>query len=157
MNITIRRAVSTDIPNIIRLLEYTCNFHAKGRPDIFKAGGKKYDSKALLAILNDKLRVIFAAITEDSYLAGFCLCEWQAFSMPFINEHTSLYIDDICVDETYRRQGIGKKLFAAAVEFAKESEVYAIDLNVWEFNESAIKFYESLGFTTRFRKMELIL
>jgi len=157
MKITIRRAEPTDIPGIVRLLEYTCNFHHKGRPDIFKAGGKKYGSETLLAILNDKLRVIFVAITEDGYLAGFCFCEWQAFSMPFINEHTSLYIDDICVDETYRRQGIGKKLFAAAVEFAKESEVYAIDLNVWEFNESAIKFYESLGFTTRFRKMELIL
>jgi len=157
MNITIRRAASGDIPGVIRLLEYICAFHQKARPDIFKAGSKKYDEADIADILADETRPIFVAADEGGHVAGYCFCKIINNNHAVFNKHISLYIDDLCVDERYRRRGIAKMLYAAALEFAKQTGVFAIDLNVWEFNEAAVKFYESLGFATRSRKMELIL
>jgi ribosomal protein S18 acetylase RimI-like enzyme len=72
-------------------------------------------------------------------------------------DRETLHIDDLCVDAECRGMGIGKLLMAAAVEHARELGVYDIDLNVWEFNTDARMFYESLGFSTRQRRMELVL
>ena len=42
-------------------------------------------------------------------------------------------------------------------EYAKEKNCRMIMLNVWEFNESALDFYEKYGFTTRTRHLELTI
>ena len=42
-----------------------------------------------------------------------------------------------------------------AKEYAKEKNCGFLMLNVWEFNENAVAFYEKYGFSTRTRHMEL--
>ena len=69
----------------------------------------------------------------------------------------TLYIDDLCVDENLRGRNIGKELYNAAVEFAKENGCYNLTLNVWSCNESAMKFYESCGLVPQKTSMEIIL
>ncbi|MDZ4631170.1 GNAT family N-acetyltransferase [Bacillus cereus] len=44
-----------------------------------------------------------------------------------------------------------------AFEYAKEIQVTSVELNVLEFNENAIQFYEKLGFKTKSRQMECSL
>ena len=44
-----------------------------------------------------------------------------------------------------------------AKDLAKELDCDNIELNVWEFNESAMKFYEKMGMTTQRRFMEIKL
>mgnify|MGYP002516362319 CR=1 FL=1 len=39
-------------------------------------------------------------------------------------------------------------------DFAREKGFHRIELNMWEFNEGALRFYESLGFRTYRRYME---
>jgi Acetyltransferase (GNAT) family. len=46
-------------------------------------------------------------------------------------------------------------LFKHIVDYAKKSGADVLELTVWEFNSDAIKFYESLGMTTKNRRMEL--
>jgi GNAT superfamily N-acetyltransferase len=53
----------------------------------------------------------------------------------------TLYLEDIFVLEEYRRQGIGKKMFAFCKERAKESGCGRIELCVLTWNEPAIQFY----------------
>ena len=65
------------------------------------------------------------------------------------------FIEDICVDKNYQKQGIGKELFKSIKDFAKDNECNEIELNVWEFNKNAISFYEHLGFKTSRRIMGL--
>ena len=52
----------------------------------------------------------------------------------------TLYIDDLCVDQSRRGQHIGKRLYEYVVQFAREQKCYNITLNVWACNESAQKF-----------------
>jgi ribosomal protein S18 acetylase RimI-like enzyme len=159
LDILIRKATPADTGGVMKLLLYNTGFHHINRPDIFKGGSKKYTEDEFTALLDkDGERFIFVAVDEtDGAVCGFCFCELIHTEHRIVNPHSTLYIDDICVDETRRRLGIGRKLFDRARDLAIQLGVYNIDLNVWEFNETAIKFYESLGFKTQRRKMEYIL
>ena len=72
-------------------------------------------------------------------------------------DRTELYIDDLCVDETCRGQGIATLLYAHVTDFAKALGCTFITLNVWCGNESAMKFYEKAGMTARNIHMEMKL
>ena len=82
-----------------------------------------------------------------------------AWIIPYRNHSTYIdfdcfYIDDICVLQKCRRQGIGKALFTRCKEQAKRSGCKMMDLGVWGFNQDAIRFYESCGMTERLRRMQ---
>ena len=69
----------------------------------------------------------------------------------------TLYIDDLCVDEAKRGRHIGRELYEAALELAREKGCYNLTLNVWSCNESAMRFYESCGLVPQKIGMEKIL
>ena len=58
------------------------------------------------------------------------------------------------MDENHRRQGIATSLINFAKEDAKKLGFERVELNMWEFNEGALAFYESVGFKTFRRYME---
>ncbi|MBQ8030721.1 MAG: hypothetical protein IJ260_04225 [Butyrivibrio sp.] len=43
------------------------------------------------------------------------------------------------------------------VRFAKEKGFSRIELNMWEFNQNALAFYEAAGFKTFRRYMEMMI
>lgn len=55
-------------------------------------------------------------------------------------------IQRIAVLPEFRRQGAGRKLMDAMVDFARENQVYAITLEVRAGNRAARNLYESYGF-----------
>ena len=153
----IRFAQPQDVPGILALLRQVGQVHHNGRPDIFRAGAQKYGASQVLAMLNQFTTPIFVAVEEQTVL-GYCFCMVQPHEKdPVIADHTSLYIDDLCVDENCRGKGIGKALYAAACRYAKGRRCYNVTLNVWSFNESAMRFYEALGMKPQKVGMETIL
>lgn len=58
------------------------------------------------------------------------------------------YLNELAVSSAYQRKGIGKKLYHAAVQWARERDAASLELNVWEFNERALHFYASVGMLT---------
>ncbi|MEI6578251.1 MAG: GNAT family N-acetyltransferase [Eubacteriales bacterium] len=158
MDVTIRKAQISDNKDVLRLLKQIAELHHIGRPDIFKGNTKKYTKQEFSKILKDKNKPVFVAVDENDNVLGYVFCMVINYKDHAVfNDYHSLYIDDFCVDESMRGQNIGKKLFDAVKIYAKEIGVYNIDLNVWEFNEGAIKFYEKCGFATQRRRLEIIL
>ena len=153
----IRKAVEKDIPKIIDLLKQVCLVHHNGRPDIFKVG-TKYSAKELKVILKDETRPIFVSVDGNDCVEGYCFCIYQQhLDSGVLTDIKTLYIDDLCVDETLRGKHIGKKLYEYALKFAKETGCYNLTLNVWACNESALRFYNSLGLLPQKIGMEMIL
>ena len=74
-----------------------------------------------------------------------------------MKERDFLDIDEFCVDEVFRRQGIASAMIEFIRRFAKEKGFHRIELNMWEFNEGALAFYEAVGFRTYRRYMEMFL
>jgi GNAT superfamily N-acetyltransferase len=53
-----------------------------------------------------------------------------------------LYLEDIIVKEKFRRLSIGKMLFEAVIQKAKEVKAKRLQWQVLDWNTPAIKFYE---------------
>ena len=154
----IRRAVKEDIQGINHLLNQVLMVHHNGRPDLFKSGTKKYTDEELSAIIEDDSKPIFVAVDDKQEVMGYAFCVFvQHLNNNILTDIKTLYIDDLCVDETKRGQHIGKKLYEFVVKFAKEEGCYNLTLNVWSCNESAMKFYEKCGLVPQKIGMEYIL
>ena len=52
---------------------------------------------------------------------------------------------------------VGKQLYNYVISWAKEHGYYNVTLNVWCLNESAMKFYESVGMKPYKIGMETLL
>ena len=153
----IRFAVPADVPGIIDLLRQVGQVHHEGRPDIFRAGAQKYSPSQVLSMLDDPKNPIFIA-AEEGKILGYCFCQMKTYDKdPVIADHTTCYIDDLCVDENCRGKHVGKILYDAVCRYAKDRGCYSITLNVWSCNESAMGFYEKLGLKPQKVGMENIL
>ena len=153
----IRKAEEKDISKIEDLLAQVCLVHHNGRPDIFKKG-RKYSAEELKALLKDDKRPILVGVDADDQVMGYCFCIYQQhIGNSVLTDVKTLYIDDLCVDESLRGRGIGKELYEAAVKLAKDSDCYNLTLNVWSCNPSAMKFYEAQGLLPQKVSMEIVL
>lgn len=153
----IRKAKTTDIPALASLLSQVLAVHHAGRPDIFKAGTRKYTDEELADILKDENTPVFVA-DENGTVLGYAFCIFtQHKNHNVLTDIKTLYIDDLCIDESKRGGGIGKALYEHVVAFAKAAECYNVTLNVWSCNTNAIRFYEKLGLVPQKTYMETIL
>ena len=153
----IRFAQAKDVTGILQLLKQVGGVHHKGRPDIFRKGAQKYGASQVLAMLDSPKTPIFVAVEEDKVL-GYGFCQVKSYENdPVIADHTEVYIDDLCVDETIRGRGIGKKIYEEILRYAKMRRAYNVTLNVWSCNEDAMAFYEKLGLKPQKIGMETLL
>lgn len=153
----IRFAQEKDIPGIIDLLQQVGEVHHQIRPDLFRGGAQKYNESDLLALLADPGRPILVADIEEN-VAGYAFCIFQETAgNPVLCDRKVLYIDDLCVNESQRGQGIAGKLYEKVCAFARESGCQAVTLNVWCGNGSAMRFYEKCGLKPQKIGMEMIL
>ena len=153
----IRRAEITDIPDILCLLRQVCNVHQAIRPEIFKRDGVKYTENDLKTLLLDESRPVWCALEGENFL-GYCFCQWEEYrDSSVLTDRRELYIDDLCVDETARGKGVATALFRHVTAAAKETGTDFITLNVWNGNDSALRFYEKMGMAPRKTTLELRL
>ena len=153
----IRFAKEKDIPKMLDLLSQVCMVHHNGRPDIFNIG-TKYSSDELRLLLTDKNRPILVSVDEKDNVTGYCFGVFQQhINDSVLTDIKTLYVDDLCVDESLRGKHIGKELYEAAVKLARENNCYNLTLNVWSCNPSALRFYESCGLVPQKICMEKIL
>ena len=150
----IRFAEVRDIPGMIDLLQQVGEVHHRIRPDLYRSGAQKYDEAALEDLLKEPARPILAAVEEDRLL-GYCFCILEEVKDdPVLCDTKSLYIDDLCVDETIRGKHVGSRLYDHVCAYAKSLGCKSVTLNVWCGNDSAMKFYESRGMRPRKIYME---
>ena len=157
MNLIIRQAVPEDCTRIRPLQEQITNLHKMGRPDLFRSEARFFTQEAFNQRLQDKNHKVWIA-EADGEVVGYAFA-WVIFYRDHSTymDHETFYIDDICVLESHRRQGIGRKLFEQCRETARALGCINIDLGVWAFNQDAIAFYEACGMHERVRRMELRL
>lgn len=89
-------------------------------------------------------RVFEALVGEiDSQIIGVCLyyLTWSTW------KGRMLYLEDFILRHDYRRQGLGRKLFDAFLERARELDCVQVKWQVLDWNLPAINFYEKVGAT----------
>ena len=141
---------------IIELLHQVNMVHHVIRPDLFKPYTTKYDEQTLEELLNNGNKPIF--VFDDGVVQGYAFCQvTEVKNDQLLQDIKTLYIDDICVDETARGKHVGKALYDYVHDYALSIGCYNITLNVWEGNEPAICFYRNMGMQVQKTTMETIL
>ena len=152
----IRQALVADISRIIDLLHQVDMVHHRLRPDLFKPNTTKYSELELKAMLSDDSKPIF--VYDDNGVQGYAFCQISEVKDDcLLCDRKTLYIDDLCVDEAARGKHIGRALFDFVRSYAKSIGCHAVTLNVWEGNDSAIRFYQNMGMQPQKTGMELVL
>jgi GNAT superfamily N-acetyltransferase len=81
---------------------------------------------------------------------GYFKKEAVGFVLFFHNYSTFLgrsgiYIEDLFVDEAFRRRGFGRALLTHVAKIARERQCGRLEWSVLDWNEPAIHFYKQLG------------
>lgn len=77
----------------------------------------------------------------DSCIVGYSFSHFTYSS----DTRKGLFLEEIYVKESFRKQGIGKKLFLENVKFAKAESCHRFEFHVLKWNHNAKKFYKKLN------------
>jgi len=151
----VRFAKEKDLDQINELRKQVNEIHAKGRPDVFKAGfGNAIRDLAILFLNGESSDIVVAE--RDGVICGMACVEYvDKPETPYGKARSFYHVQEIAVDKKYRRQGVAKELFEFMIADAKKRNLDKIELDVWEFNDSAIEFYQAVGFRQTRRWMEI--
>ena len=153
----VRLARENELERVNELRKQVNDIHVAGKPDVFKPGFDEVLQNHIYTIWNDPEQSI-AVAEKDGVICGFAVLHHiNRPESPFMKERDFLDIDEFCVDEAFRRKGIASEMIAFIREFAKEKGFHRIELNMWEFNQDALAFYEAAGFRTFRRYMEMFI
>ena len=154
----IRKAEERDIPAVLDLLVQVDMVHHRGRPDLFKGPATKYTEDQLRVLFRDFRSPVFVCTDDADTVQGYAMCVLKReINDNILTDIRTLYIDDLCVNEALRGQGIGQALYEYVVQYAREVGCYNVTLNVWALNTSAMRFYEKCGLKPQKIGMEYIL
>lgn len=150
----IRNAQIDDVNRVSELMLQVAKIHSSARRDIFKEKNIEEIKNEVNNRMNNKENILIAE--ENNSIFGVII-----YKIKEVREHinlkdrTVLWIDELVVDENIRGKGIGKSLFLEVNKIAKENNCNDVELNCWNFNRQAIKFYEKCGMNTQRLIMEV--
>ena len=153
----IRFAKEDELERVNVLRKQVNDLHVEGKPDVFKPGFNDDLRDHIYDIWNDPEQEIVVA-DVDGIICGFAVVHhiYKAEN-PFMYERDFIDVDEFCVDESFRRQGVATEIIAFIKDYTKEKGFKRLELNMWEFNQGALEFYEAVGFKTFRRYMELFV
>ena len=154
----VRKATKKDVDRLYDMLGQVQALHAKGRPDVFKAGTHKYKKEEIKEFLSCEISPVYVADLGDGVAVGYAFCDIrEQEETSNLKQKKIFYLDDLCVDENYRGKGIGRKLYEYVLAQAEKFGCDSLTLNVWHLNESAVKFYEKVGMKPLKTTMEKLI
>ena len=151
--IIIRKAEIEDFNKVHRLIMQVHKLHVKERTDIYK----DIDPMSFEEFKNElsNSNNIYLVAQLENNIVGICFSQIKETSnIRIMKDRKIINIEDICIDEKYQRNGIGKKLYNQIIQIAKEKNIHNVELTVWNFNKNAIRFYENLGMNVKNLKFE---
>ncbi len=150
----VRLATENDLVRVNELRAQVSELHAAARPDFFHPGFPQNLSDFIYEIFSAEDRHILVCERDATIVGYACVADVEVPAKPHKPGRRFLEVDEFGVDQACHREGVGRMLFEGIREFAKSCGYTRIELNMWEFNENALKFYEAIGFKTYRRYME---
>lgn len=132
MRIKIRKAIPADFAYILALINEFANFQ--------KTPEKVSITLAQMEKEKDVFRC-FVAETSDHTIVGFASFYFTYFSW----SGKGLFLDDLYVTESYRKQNIGVQLLNAVIDLGKKEQCKRLRWQVSGWNKNAIGFYRKMG------------
>lgn len=132
---TIRPALPQDLPSILNLIRELARFERAESEFVLQ------ESELQQALFGPQ-PLCFAWVAQiQGHTAGFLLGYYRFSTW----KGRMLYVEDVYVQEAYRRQGLGQKLMQAAIHKAQEENLAGLSWQVLDWNQPAIDWYAKMG------------
>lgn len=131
-DIEIRKGIEADLPQTLALVKELAVYErAPNEVEV------KLEEMQNWGFGKDKFFEFFVA-EHESKIVGIALYYYKYSTW----KGKCLFLEDIIVTETYRRYGLGSKLFNEVALVAKQQKVRRMEWQVLEWNETALNFYK---------------
>jgi ribosomal protein S18 acetylase RimI-like enzyme len=153
MTQAIREATAEDLPVICVLGQEVNLLHHEAWPQVFAApSDPSRDAPHWQQSIASPNATTFLAEHSEQVIA-FITVFFVTDSSPLLQPTPFARIGSICVAAQVRGRGIGRALMAQAERWAFERGATDLRLNVWAFNQAALRFYEELGYEVRLHSL----
>ncbi len=154
MEICVRKATTNDYDTLCELFDEIDTLHRVNLPHIFQKPNGSAREKDYYSGLAADENIGFFVVEVDEKLVGFAhISVKDTLSFPIMIPQHYAVIDSIVIKSEFQNHGLGKMLMEKTQAWAVKKGAVYIELNVYEFNKTAISFYERLGYQTSSRKM----
>lgn len=134
------------------LAQQVHSLHVQWRPDIYAPAEELWPQERFDAAVAG--RQLFAAKIDEK-VVGYVLLKVRNYDMIGHIRRNVLLIDEICVDETRRNQGIGTEMMIEVRAIANAFGCTDLQLGVYPQNNEALSFYQKCGFRIRSIDMQM--
>ena len=146
MNIEVRTALPAELSRVNEIRRMVNALHCAGRPDIFKPGFSAELRQGVYDLLEAGDGDVLVALV-DGAVAGYAMVQYvHRPESPYNRAHSYYHVKEFGVDAAFRRRGVATAMVAAMRSEAKRLGLPRVELDAWAFNESAVAFYQSVGF-----------
>ena len=128
--------------------------HAAWRPDIYEQTEELWPQNRFESAVSQ--RQLFCAKIDEA-VTGYVLIKIRHYDMPGHVKRKVLILDEICVDEVHRNQGIGTSMMIDVRAIANAFGCTDLQLGVYPQNNEALAFYQKCGFRIRSVDMHMKL
>ena len=128
--------------------------HVAWRPDIYEDAEELWPQSRFDDAVSS--RRLFVAKNDDSVL-GYVLVKIRVYDIIGHVKRKVLVVDEICVDQSLRNQGIGTQIMCDVRAIAKAFGCTDLQLGVYPQNNEALAFYQKCGFRIRSIDMQMKL
>jgi ribosomal protein S18 acetylase RimI-like enzyme len=154
MEISIRKATAEDYNSLCELFDEIDALHRDNLPHIFqKPSGAAREKDYYLGLIADENVALLVAEVGKKLVGFVHAIVRDTPVIPVFIPRRYAIVDGIVIQSEFQNHGIGKILMDKMQEWATTKGAVSIELNVYEFNETAISFYEKLGYQIFSRKM----
>ena len=128
------------------LAEQVHRLHVGWRPDLFRMAEQMYSEERFLEVIEKK--ELFCA-WQDGQVVGYMSAHVTEYDYPNVVSHREYVIEELCVREDCRGQGIGTQIMREAAALAKAFGCTCLRLGAYPENEDGLAFYRKMGFHLR--------
>lgn len=139
---TFRFAQPADFEAVNALARQAHEVHLAWRPDLFRQVDEPFEPSVFRRRVQE--RQLLLACEEDAILA-YAAYDVRKTELPMLQPRKVLLLDNVCVDEAHRRQGVATALIERLCALAKHWNCTDFELSCHPENTAGIALYESLG------------
>ena len=144
----LRPATKEDYDVLFELFSETQTMHYVGMPDFFKPAKKdKFFYTYFDEVIKSEDKHLIIGFDNDKPFGYIYYVISKLPQNVYRTEERIIYINHIVVKKSYQGRGLGRALINHAMHVAKKEKIKKIGLDVWLFNEGAIKFFHNQGFS----------
>lgn len=155
MDINVRFVKRDELEKVNIIRKQVNELHVSGRPDIFRPGFCQEIQEHIYEQFDSENSDVIVAVCGDE-ICGFATVQYIKKPLsPYSLERKIYQVEEFGVDIKHHRQGIATAIVSFIRNDALSKGYDKVELDMWEFNETAFEFYNAMGFKTYRRYMEL--